>query len=977
MSEFLAGILASLVALFGGGDVLEAPIPELGGPTSRLERTMIPEADSTYFLGTSSPSVIAWARVVADSFFDSDASDGCATFSSNLLTSTGVPCGSGGGSGGGTWSTTTSQVAGTLINYPNNATDVVAIGSNATTSAEFWFDPNTLQAVFGTGSAGDSSLTFGPNTNNQWIMGYDDTDKSFAIASSSALGTQNVFSIAKGGTASTSALIVSTLNAASCDVKASSSGVLSCGTDATGGGGSGSISTSSPGVVSSLAYFTTAGATPELVAPVATTTLTATGPLSLSNTVAKVGGSNSVLTLATTTNNIFSGTGGNILAYSNALGGYFPQATSTMNVGTASALFANGSNCSAGSFPLGVDASGVVETCTDAWTEAENTAAAYTPQSRTLTIAGTSQQITSSAGAQDLSANRTWTLSLPSHVVFPGSINAGNSTTTNATSTSLAVLNLTSASCDVKASTSGVLSCGTDAVGGGSGGTGNVATSTNEVANQVAVFTSNSATPALIGGDSDFTFLTDRLTITNASSTRLTALQEAKFGATATSSFDSAGVPSFPLTGLLQGTGAGSNVTAITNSSTGGQVLRVTGASTYAWGALDLADTDAITGDLPFANLTQGAANTVLANTTGATADFAALATSSLFAGSNGQVLARVGGTWVGTATTTAGTGLTYTGSAFNVNTSQNISTLSNLTTNGFVRTSGGTGALSVQTDPCTYAMGCTGSTTAPVSQILYGGASAFQSVATTSSTIGGSLSYSGTFGALVGGVSGTLSLNMGNANTWTALQTFGNSSTTLASFSYASSTAWFGGGLNTDCDTAATSKLLWDITTGKFSCGTDQNSGGGSAPNSKWATSSASTVSIHTAEATRVGIGTTTPGWSLQLASSTSPQLALSDGSATSFHWTWRSINSNLYLATSSPSTFATSSRPILFISSSGTTTISGVGAATSTQYVYSTGSGKGGSIIMEDMGGGACTELTTKGGVLSAAVVTCPTEL
>ena len=55
------------------------------------------------------------------------------------------------------------------------------------------------------------------------------------------------------------------------------------------------------------------------------------------------------------------------------------------------------------------------------------------------------------------------------------------------------------------------------------------------------------------------------------------------------------------VTGLLQGNGT-SAVTAITNSSTSGQVLRVTGASTYAWGALDLADGDAITGTLPVAN---------------------------------------------------------------------------------------------------------------------------------------------------------------------------------------------------------------------------------------------------------------------------------------------------------------------------------------------------------------------------------------
>lgn len=85
-----------------------------------------------------------------------------------------------------------------------------------------------------------------------------------------------------------------------------------------------------------------------------------------------------------------------------------------------------------------------------------------------------------------------------------------------------------------------------------------------------------------------------------------------------------AGLTLTALTGLLQGNGA-SAITAITNSSTVGQVLRVTGASTYAWGALNLADSDAITGDLPFANLTQGSARSVLGVTGNATADVASI----------------------------------------------------------------------------------------------------------------------------------------------------------------------------------------------------------------------------------------------------------------------------------------------------------------------------------------------------------------
>lgn len=58
--------------------------------------------------------------------------------------------GSGGGSSGGTWSTTTSSVAGQLVNYSNNSTDIVAIGSTATSTASFYFDPNVQKSKIGT-----------------------------------------------------------------------------------------------------------------------------------------------------------------------------------------------------------------------------------------------------------------------------------------------------------------------------------------------------------------------------------------------------------------------------------------------------------------------------------------------------------------------------------------------------------------------------------------------------------------------------------------------------------------------------------------------------------------------------------------------------------------------------------------------------------------------------------------------------------
>lgn len=67
--------------------------------------------------------------------------------------------------------------------------------------------------------------------------------------------------------------------------------------------------------------------------------------------------------------------------------------------------------------------------------------------------------------------------------------------------------------------------------------------------------------------------------------------------------------------------------------------------------------------------------------------------------------------------TYSAGTGLTLTGTTFSVNASQNITTLSNLTSNGLIKTSGGTGTLSIATAgtdyevPLTFSTGLTRST--------------------------------------------------------------------------------------------------------------------------------------------------------------------------------------------------------------------------------------------------------------------------
>ena len=78
------------------------------------------------------------------------------------------------------------------------AYDDVWFGAASTSTAPFWWDVSESTAYIGNGGAGDSVVQFGED-DNSWIIGYDDTDKTFRIASSTVLGTNDVFTIEKGG----------------------------------------------------------------------------------------------------------------------------------------------------------------------------------------------------------------------------------------------------------------------------------------------------------------------------------------------------------------------------------------------------------------------------------------------------------------------------------------------------------------------------------------------------------------------------------------------------------------------------------------------------------------------------------------------------------------------------------------------------------------------------------------------------------
>lgn len=363
--------------------------------------------------------------------------------------------------------------------------------------------------------------------------------------------------------------------------------------------------------------------------------------------------------------------------------------------------------------------------------------------------------------------------------LFANNSLVGNSSTTNATSTNLDVTGLLTFN-GVTASTwaafctaitGGAGLCdGTDATG--AGGSAAVATSTNETAGNLAYWTSTNGTPALLGQVATGTLAaTSPVTVTAGRSI---------IGGSGTIAWDFSVANTW--TGLQQFTAASTTrlscygpcyfgATATSSFATDGALTLATPLLTSSGGTGLSSWTQ---GDIPY--YTSGTALSKLAKDTNATRYLSNQGASN--APSWNQV---------------------------------------NLT-------NGVTGTLP-------YDNGGTGTTTAPVGQLLYGGSTAYQSVATSSATCTGAsgvtcttftivgsggttialssipnsslanstisgialgsnlanlsatdstLTFSGTYN---GGTARTIGLNLGNANTWTAKQNFyGAASTTLLS---------------------------------------------------------------------------------------------------------------------------------------------------------------------------------------------------
>jgi hypothetical protein len=176
--------------------------------------------------------------------------------------------------------------------------------------------------------------------------------------------------------------------------------------------------------------------------------------------------------------------------------------------------------------------------------------------------------------------------------------------------------------------------------------------------------------------------------------------------------------------------------------------------------------------------------------------------------------------------------------------------------------------------------------------------------------------------GATLGfnGLSTSSQAVVGNIPYFTGVNTFGNVGTTTLS---ASGLLSLSGTTNILGSSPITLSL--SLTKGYFAVGSDSNV-------------AQATSTIFISSTGNVGIGTTTPQWPLQVSNATLPQFAIGDSSLTSNKWTFRNAGGYLYIATSSPSTFATSSVSALSIDLNGNLTLSSALSLTSGGTGFST---------------------------------------
>lgn len=339
--------------------------------------------------------------------------------------------------------------------------------------------------------------------------------------------------------------------------------------------------------------------------------------------------------------------------------------------------------------------------------------------------------------------------------------------------------------------------------------------------------------------------------------------------------------------------------------------------------------------------------------------------TTTMFTGTAGQVLAFTNTGWTGVATTTFSTGLTYSAAsnAVTVNTSQNIATLSNLTTNGLVTTSGSNGTLGVTANGTAgFILAMSGgvptyvATTTFSSGLAYSGGNVTNtgvlSVGVTGSALTGavlfatsSTAYQGltasttitcvtqtcTFANTMAGILGPIGGGTGLSSYTTGDILYASNTNVLSKLSAGSNgtvlavsggiPAWVATTTFSGTAPITTSFSGGVVTVACPTCATGGNPGGSNTQLqfNDSAVFGGASATAYDKNYGALGLGTTTPKWMLTIASSTRPQLTLTDASLTSNQYSFRTINGWFYLSTTSPTTFATSSIALLTIDNVG----------------------------------------------------------
>lgn len=438
----------------------------------------------------------------------------------------------------------------------------------------------------------------------------------------------------------------------------------------------------------------------------------------------------------------------------------------------------------------------------------------YTPlnPTRQLTIAGTANQITSSAGAQDLSADRTWTLSFPNHLIFPaGGYESAIGSTTNSTSTNVyasshvGIASSTVSSgeaLDVSGNAlfSGTVTAnnffdssvsGSSCIGESNGliGTSNCVSSVASAGGSLTVSSPTGAVDVSINTAHSNSFSVLQ-SFTNATSTLFSSTYASStnyFGANLSSCTGTNALTwaagFFGCQAQPQGT-----VTSVTATnpifSTGGAtpVISTLFSTTTTWGLGNngLVMTGA-TG-IPFVTATSSPVNLNISGNAATVTTNANLSGAVTSSGSNVTAFGVLAQGVLGNPA-----------SASTIPTAQATSTLYGPVQLGKVL-AGANGALqyvATTTDSCSSGVTCTfaagnnafsianGAITnamlanSTISGVALGGTLA--ALTATNATLTFSGSYTGTAAQTVG-------LNLANGNTWTALQQFGNASTSLLS---------------------------------------------------------------------------------------------------------------------------------------------------------------------------------------------------